>query len=405
MCDIDFGGCRPVDECPGAPPMCSSGASLQCTGAPVYTRVSCDRGCDPATGLCRGRRFRPSNLGEGAFLDSAPDLDVPDGNYELNTDTCRVTGGGAAIETMNGGMPACVWTVGNVQISGGTNIRVFGSLPLILIASGDVNLEGSIDLGAESNFPGAGGYFGGTRGQLDGFGDSAGAAGSQRPPTLGDGGGGGAGGLSDGGDGGNAGDPSDSPAQGGEGGPMLTTTGEPLIGGSGGGAGPGSEGLEGEGGAGGGAIQISALGTLNVQGTIRATGGGGGGGRVANRSNWSAGGGGGAGGMILLEAPRIEMQGTLSVAGGGGGGGVASSSTGETDGEDGPISGNARGGQRGTPGGAGGDEVPEGGSSSGNQNGNGGGGGGAAGIVIVRGETLTLEGDLNPAVRPIQRPL
>ncbi|MFT5354792.1 MAG: hypothetical protein ACI9KE_002005 [Polyangiales bacterium] len=403
MCDLDFGGCRAINACPGAPDMCRGDVSLRCAGEATYTRFPCDGGCDATTGLCIEReQFVPSNLGADAFQPGAPDLIIPSGNYELNTDDCRVTNGSADIQTMNSGLSACVWTVGTVETSGSSYVRIFGSLPLILIASGNVSIEGTFDLRAEGNSPGAGGYFGGSRVNPNGSGDSGGLAGGQQEP-FGDGGGGGAGGLSDGGRGGAAGD---GPARGGEGGPAISSSGEPLLGGSGGGVGPGARGREGNGGGGGGAIQISSLGTLNLQGTIRATGGGGAGGTSAsNVSNWGSGGGGGAGGTILLEAPRVEMQGTLSVTGGGGGAGPTNTGNGNENGEDGPTSGTASGGQPGTDGGDGGGSTPDDGDSTSSINGNGGGGGGSAGIVILRATDVAMEGDFNPDVMPVRRTL
>lgn len=400
MCDVDFGGCRPFDECPGGAPICRDGDSFQCTGAPVYTRVACERGCEEATGLCADGRFRPSNLTREAFDESAPDLDIPMGNFVLNTDSCEVSSGVARIQAMNSGANACVWTVGNLDMSESLYLQVSGSLPLIVVATGDVNLDGFFDLRAEGDVPGAGGFAGGTRDAPGGGGDGGGLPG-MRAGDFGDGGGGGGGGLSAGGRGGDAGDS----AFGGEGGASFMTTGEPLIGGSGGGVGPGARDREGNGGAGGGAIQISALGTVTVRGVIRAGGGGGQGGlSFTNDRNWGAGGGGGAGGTILLEAPRIVIEGNLSVSGGGGGAGPSNTSNGNNDGQDGPLEGRAIGGGPGTTGGSGGGATPEDGDSSGSRNGNGGGGGGSAGFVILRGEDVTLEGELNPDASTVRRP-
>ncbi|MFK8003359.1 MAG: hypothetical protein AB8H86_27560 [Polyangiales bacterium] len=402
MCDVDFGGCRPFDECPGGAPICRDGASFQCTGAPVYTRVDCERGCEEATGLCADGLFRPSNLTRDAFDESASDVVLPMGSFVLDTDVCEVTSGGfSRIQPTTSGGEACVWRVGNVDMSESLYLGVSGSLPLIVIATGDVNLDGFFDLRADGNIPGAGGFAGGSRDAPAGRGDGGGLPG-MRAGDFGDGGGGGGGGLSAGGRGGDAG----ASAFGGAGGASFVTTGEPLIGGSGGGVGPGAPGREGNGGGGGGAIQISALGTVTVRGVIRAGGGGGQGGiSFTNESNWGSGGGGGAGGTILLEAPRVVVEGNLSVSGGGGGGGPSNRSNGNDNGDDGPTEGTARGAQNGTDGGDGGGRTPEDGDSSDNGNGNGGGGGGSAGFVILRGEDILVEGNLNPEASTQRRPL
>ena len=86
-----------------------------------------------------------------------------------------------------------------------------------------------------------------------------------------------------------------------------------LQGGSGGGGGGNDSGA---GGGGGGAVEIGAVGALNIVGMVRANGGAGGNGFIA-------GGGGGAGGGILVYAPAVSLSGTLTATGGAGGAGVA----------------------------------------------------------------------------------
>jgi len=84
------------------------------------------------------------------------------------------------------------------------------------------------------------------------------------------------------------------------------------------------------GGPGGGALQISACGSIDI-GTgvvLDASGGGGGGGPGGEQTGFgglpgdgSPGGGGGSGGTILLEASRVTVLGAIAANGGGGGGG------------------------------------------------------------------------------------
>ena len=95
-------------------------------------------------------------------------------------------------------------------------------------------------------------------------------------------------------------------------------------GGSGGGAGGGwfrfqpLSGGDG-GGAGGGIVAASSLGSITVDGLIRANGANGGT-SFANAFGWGGPGGGGSGGVIDLQADSIVVNGTLEAVGGEGGG-------------------------------------------------------------------------------------
>ncbi|MDH3998576.1 MAG: hypothetical protein OET90_07030, partial [Desulfuromonadales bacterium] len=92
----------------------------------------------------------------------------------------------------------------------------------------------------------------------------------------------------------------------------------PLIGGSGGGGGGGSASYTaGGGGGGGGAILIAASGSINITGGIYANGGYGKAGEFNYNTNGNTGGsgGGGAGGAIRLVATTIMGSGTLSADG------------------------------------------------------------------------------------------
>lgn len=103
----------------------------------------------------------------------------------------------------------------------------------------------------------------------------------------------------------------------------------PLIGGSGGGGGGGGRSAAGGGGGGGGgALLIAASGTVSIAGSILANGGNGGGSNsgylsgcnVANEGPvWGAPGGGGSGGAIRIVATTISGNGTVSATGGGAG--------------------------------------------------------------------------------------
>lgn len=88
----------------------------------------------------------------------------------------------------------------------------------------------------------------------------------------------------------------------------------PLIGGSGGGGGAGGATFAGSGGGGGGgALLIASSGTVNVTGTVNANGGSGG---ASGGSGAGAPGGGGSGGAIRILATTIAGGGTISAVGG-----------------------------------------------------------------------------------------
>lgn len=90
----------------------------------------------------------------------------------------------------------------------------------------------------------------------------------------------------------------------------------PLIGGSGGAGGGGGESAPGAGGGGGsGALLIAASGTVSITGSLVANGGAGGSTSLATPT-WGAPGGGGSGGAIRILATTISGNGTVSAAGG-----------------------------------------------------------------------------------------
>jgi hypothetical protein len=217
--------------------------------------------------------------------------------------------------------PVVILATGNVTIAG--TIDVSGSSSANVGAAGDGNL-------GDDGIPGRGG----PGGQDGGRGGPAGAAGTLRGGNgLGPGGGlGGAlvggndrgcgsnyptggGGAGFGGEGANAytfASGNTTYARGGAayGSSQLL----PLIGGSGGGGGSGNSGFGGSGGGGGGgAILIATSGTLNVTGSILANGGASGG--TAGENSGGTG-GGGSGGAIRLLATTLSGNGTLSAAGG-----------------------------------------------------------------------------------------
>ena len=87
------------------------------------------------------------------------------------------------------------------------------------------------------------------------------------------------------------------------------------------------------GGGAGGALQVTAGGTIHLDGALSANGGGG----TSDASGGAAGGGGGSGGDLYLQAPRVLVgtSGVLTAQGGGGGAGSGNGAT--AAGADGPV--------------------------------------------------------------------
>ncbi|HVR37313.1 MAG TPA: hypothetical protein VMS21_15870 [Methylomirabilota bacterium] len=183
--------------------------------------------------------------------------------------------------------------------------------PVFLLATGDIQINGTLDVtGADSPSgtpTGGSGGPGGFDGGKPGFGSGV-------PPGDGYGPGGGIGGAAsstaDGAGGGGYGAPGSggqSTLHGGTyGSPLLI----PLIGGSGGGGTAGQPGRGG--GGGGGAVLLASNTRITVNGIVRSRGGG------WSGSAFHA----GSGGAIRLVAPVVNGGGTLDVTGGGAGGGA-----------------------------------------------------------------------------------
>jgi hypothetical protein len=185
--------------------------------------------------------------------------------------------------------------------------------PVFMLATGDVNIAGTIDVagkGATSLVPGAGGPGGFAGGYGGGFFSDGGKGqgpGGGNPGRYygGMGGGGGFGtvGLASAG------------GTNGTGGPIYgTSTLLPLIGGSGGGGGAGHDIRSGgPGGGGGGALMIASSTVITVTGTIKANGGNGSTGPEGWGNNTGA---GGSGGAIRLMANVISGNGTIDAKNG-----------------------------------------------------------------------------------------
>jgi hypothetical protein len=202
---------------------------------------------------------------------------------------------------------ANIFNFTTITIPTGVTVKFSGNNvngPIFLLAQGDVDIEGTLDLSGGNGapympsvntsferqpaIPGSGGFAGGVGGN------------TTQAPLPGNGTGGGAAGTLANGNG----------VGGNYGGNQLLI---PLVGGSGGGGALGSAGvIESGGGAGGGAILIASSTRIIINGVINANGGQPGGGS-------SASGGGGSGGAMRLVSNAITGNGgTLTALGGGG---------------------------------------------------------------------------------------
>jgi len=219
----------------------------------------------------------------------------------------------------------------NITIPNGATLRLTpnaANTPAVLAATGDVVIDGTIDVSA--------GHFsrlaygpGGGSGGLAGHGAEAGTMGTGPSPGAG-------GEFPRGVNPGNAGGGGGMATPGlvatqytnsapGAGGDMIGFSGP--VGGSGGGGGSGAIRFAdlsgGVGGAGGGGLLITTPGTITVNGTVLANGGHAGW-AFANVFGYGGPGGGGSGGNIMLEATEISLGATATVSAlGGAGGGLS----------------------------------------------------------------------------------
>lgn len=290
--------------------------------------------------------------------------------------------------------------VGRLLVPVGVTVRVIGSRPLVVISAGEIVVNGSIDVGARRDVPGAGGSGPGmgagkgNDGQHAGNYNDSGASGGSFGSV------GGAGGSS------TACASNDVPITN-PGSTYGSSSLDILVGGSGGGNAFNSTcGLH-TAGAGGGAIQLSSATRVTISGGVNAGGGGGGAGlslKPTGHCDMAAGSGGGSGGAIVLQSPRVEiLAGGAIAANGGGGGSSGGDPNGQDDypaadggdGNDGGLAtmGGDPGGDVGTWSSAGGRGGGRAGASAAGANatdcnGNGGGGGGGVGRIVVATSVL-----------------
>lgn len=331
---------------------------------------------------------------------------VTGGTYTYNTDTDALIPpmGGTApslMTTTNNGVRT-IWTSG-FRVGPGVTLRAIGTVPLAVISTGTIMIEGTVDVGSHQ-----------TGSTISSGAGADPASCPSAPPDAGEqcanhggsGGGGGAfggaggrGGDGGGGRGNACGSDGGNDSVGGAGGVAVSPIPATLRGGCGGKIGgnntdPGS--LGGAAGPGGGAIVMVARASITVAdtGVIRAGGAGGGPGIVKR----AGGGGGGSGGMIVLEAVAITVSGAVAANGGGGGGGceMATASPGDDGRADDQVATGGAPEGNGTSGGAGGAASTRGGTSAANADRGGGGGGGGAGFIHLNASSLSTPGKISP---------
>lgn len=251
--------------------------------------------------------FTPSNV-SAAGVDwcqtadvtiSGTDSNIIDSEDPSNTTAFDATTTVFQIQTQSDQSRVGVYFVKSLQLQAGAKVQVLGSLPLVIVSLNDMTLSGTL-LAPPGT---AGGSPQGVANSV-GLGVGGGQPGTASGQLLAGSGGSycGAGGAG----------ASETGATNGTTGAYGSTSLVPLQAGSSGGTGaiPGY-------GSGGGAIQLTAGGTLNLlqAGAVLAPGGG----AFPGGTNGQEAGGGGSGGSILLEANTLVVSGTLAVNGGGGG--------------------------------------------------------------------------------------
>jgi len=370
--------------------------------------VQSDASADTADAAADASVFAVAHLPPTAWDPGTLDLVIGDLRVDttLLETTPDVTGLVLEAVPVDGGELA-VMRVASLQVTDAGVVRVVGDRPLVVVASGDIAISGTIDAAAHGDAPGPGG-------SASNLGPNAGEPGGHDGLFLDAGGGGGGGGET-----------------GGSGGPAAytdqnTQCGNQTLNSSVAAATPGtvavdldlvqltagSAGADGgstcnpkpAGGAGGGAIQLSTPAGISIAGIVAAGGGGGAAGHGCGGLDGQGGGGGGAGGAIYLQSPSVTVSGAI-VANGGGGGGGAGTNGASADGNDGRDDATqATGGQGGSiyggHGGAGGvDGTGAADAGATPDCGNGGGGGGSVGRIVIDSTFSMVSGIASPAPR------
>jgi hypothetical protein len=336
-------------------------------------------------------------LPPGERADGAIDWEISS-HTVIDTSTLTIVpappaGISVVASTQVNGAAIAIVRVKDFTIGAGSTIGVKGTRPFAVLASHDVTIHGTLDVGAHLAVPGPGGALGGMGAGAGGTGVHDNGMGSGFDDA---GGGGGSYGTA-GARGGSVGR-----FDGGAPGPTYPLGG--LVGGSGGGrAGVCAP----QPGAGGGALLLYAGHQVTLDGMITAGGGGGAGGVMTCPTGASSGTGGGSGGTIWIQTPRLAGAGVAAANGGGGGGGSYINIGDGGPGQDGlpsatlASSGGTRARSlRATEGGRGAIEGAPAPALAAISAGNGGGGGGGLGRIVLRAPAVTTLESSPAAVGP-----
>lgn len=335
----------------------------------------------------------PAHIDECMLPAAAGDLLLPSAagsfdiyRYDTGTDELLAPDGNPIPHTSQIMNDYRVLAAERFELPPGAALWITGDRPLVIAATGDITIGGSLDAGSRQggdSGPGSNpSELCASEPAIDGQDDVGGGAG---------GGGGGYQGM--GGRGGD-GDSDDGLSTGGAGGGSLAMPMQ-VRGGCPGGNGGTATGEIAFGGAGGGAVELVSQTLVDITGGINAGGAGGdGSGYGAN-----GGGGGGSGGYIGLDAPVVRLDFANLGANGGGGGEAGSDSSAAIPGGDGnafpgPANGGLGSAPGATDGGNGGYRDMHDGSTPGPADVfGGGGGGGGVGYVLVFTELLEIVND------------
>jgi len=296
-----------------------------------------------------------------------------------------------------------VW-VHVLRVQTGTTLRLIGGAPVVVVATSQIEIDGTVDASSRLANNGAGSNPASCMATVAANGATCTHGGSA-------GGGGGFGTI--GGNGGFggvghtcvAGQNNEGISGGAGGSAALTLPPVALRGGCSGGNGAQGDGpTAGAGGRGGGAIALVARDLVRVGPTGRVHAGGAGG-RGANNGR-AAGGGGGSGGMIVVAGDQVTIAGGAVLAANGGGGGGGADNGLATAGDDARVASQVADG--GTKEGSGGDggagafaTTPARGGGNGDRGG--GGGGGGAGVIRIQvgtGAATTTGAVISPPRTP-----
>ena len=333
-------------------------------------------------------------------LDELPDLNLVN-DAAIDTYSGEINGmnlfGKPPMTVVDG--VRVMWTH-DFSIAPGVTLRTQGDKPLMIVASGKMRIDGTIDASSSAinKAPGS------NPSQCTSLAAAAGATCS----TEGASGGGGGGFGAPGGTGGRGGDGKNCGAgvtgrDGGAGGKATDRAALTFRAGCNGGDGAKSNesgSMIGAGGFGGGAVGLIARDLILVTGTIDAGGGGG-----QTGLDRAGGGGGGSGGMVFVESKEVNLDASsLLAANGGGGAGGCDHGTTQTAGQDGrPDLVAAKGGLHEGAGGDGGDGGVlgvENGKTGNIADRGAGGGGGGVGMIRVHALTGSRNGMTSPALLP-----